>query len=150
MLEKMYSFHNVQAQLQSSQILLQYVNTEDHRMVEVGRDFCRLSTPTFLHKAVFFCKATFQSVGWQRVQVRGVIPPQMQDLVFPFVKRDDIALVPFLQPVEAPLNGGITISCVDHSSRFSVICRLAWSWTLSCYSQPYDASNLASSQSTFI
>lgn len=150
MLEKMYTFHNVQAQLQSSHMLFQDVNTEDHRMVEVGRDFCRLPTPTFLHKAVFFCKATFQSVGWQRVQECEVIPPQMRDFAFPFVKRDDIAIVPFLQPVEAPLNGGITILHIDHSSRFSVICRLAWSWTLSCYSEPYDASNLASFQSTFI
>ena len=51
-----------------------------------------------------------------------VIPPQMQDLTFPFLERHEVPVKSFLQPARAPLNGRTTIYCISHSSHFCILC----------------------------
>jgi len=52
------------------------------------------------------------------VLVHGVILFQIWDSAFPFVEHDEVPVSPFLQLVEAFLNGSTTIWCVSHSSQF--------------------------------
>jgi len=59
------------------------------------------------------------------VLLSGVVSLQMQDFAFPFGKLHDVPVCPFLQPVEVPLHGSTIIWCINCSSQFRIICRLA-------------------------
>ena len=72
-----------------------------------------------------FCKAAFQPFGPQPILVHEVIPLQVQDFVFSFDGLHEIPVSPFLQPVEVPLDGSMTLWCISRSSQFCVISKLA-------------------------
>jgi len=61
-----------------------------------------------------FRRAAFHLIGLQPIQVRGVIPLQVQD----FVELHEIPVGPFLQPVEVPLDGSTTSWSMNSSSQF--------------------------------
>lgn len=54
-----------------------------------------------------------------------VIPSQAHHFAFPFVELHEIPVGPFFQPVEVPLNGTTTISCISCSSWFCATCELS-------------------------
>lgn len=75
-------------------------------------------TGIYQYHQVHFCKAALQLLGSQPVLVPNVIPPQGQDLAFPFVDLHEILFCPLLQPVKVHLNGGIPIWCVTFPPSF--------------------------------
>ena len=44
--------------------------------------------------------------------VPDVVPPQVQDLAFPFVELREIPVCTILQPVEVPLDGSASVSYI--------------------------------------
>ncbi|KAK4832340.1 hypothetical protein QYF61_021869 [Mycteria americana] len=74
---------------------------------------------------VLFCQAAFQLVSPQRVLVPWVVPRQVQNFALPFAELNDVPVNPFLQPIEAPLDGSKTLWCIIHFSQFCVISKLA-------------------------
>ena len=55
------------------------------------------------HTQGLFCQATFQPGSPQHVLVPGVVPPQGQDVAFPFGDLHEVPASPFLQPGTVPL-----------------------------------------------
>ncbi|KAK4818982.1 LOW QUALITY PROTEIN: hypothetical protein QYF61_022649 [Mycteria americana] len=74
---------------------------------------------------VLSCQAAFQLSSPQNILVHGVVPPQVQDLALLLVEVHEVPVSPFLQPVEVPLDGSMTLWCISHSSQFGVIRQLA-------------------------
>lgn len=68
------------------------------------------------------CKAASQTVSL--VPASGAVPPQGQDLAFPFELHDPPAC-PLLHPVEVHLTGSTTTCLTNSSCRFCTICKLA-------------------------
>lgn len=58
---------------------------------------------------VFFSKAAFQLASHQPVLVPGIIPSQVQDLVFPSIKCHETPVGPFLRLAKVPLDGSTPI-----------------------------------------
>jgi len=63
-----------------------------------------------------FCRVVFQTGGFQSVFVHVVVPPQVQDFAHPIVELYEVSVSPLLQLVKVPLNGSITLWCINHSS----------------------------------
>jgi len=57
--------------------------------------------------------------------VRGVVPPQVQNVALLHVDLHEVPVSPFPQPVEVSLGGSTTPWFISHSSLFGIICRLA-------------------------
>ena len=71
---------------------------------------------------MFVYRAAFQLAGPQPVYICGVIPPQLQDFVFPFVELYEVPVGPFLQPVS---NGSTSVWSISHSFQFCIMYKLA-------------------------
>ena len=65
---------------------------------------------------VLLSKPAFQPVSCQPVLVRGVIPAQGQDFVFPLVELHEVPLCPVLQPAQVLQSSSATSRCISHSS----------------------------------
>lgn len=50
---------------------------------------------------------------------------QVQDLVLTFVKTHEVFLSLQFDPVEVSMDGILSLSCVDHTTQLSVICKFA-------------------------
>jgi len=55
----------------------------------------------------------------------GVVPPQVEDFALLVVELHEVPVSPFLQPVQAPLDGSTTLCCISSFSQFCAICKLA-------------------------
>ncbi|GAB0186707.1 ectonucleotide pyrophosphatase/phosphodiesterase family member 3 [Grus japonensis] len=83
------------------------------------------NTESCADSQVLLCRAASQLAGLQHLLVPGVVPPQVQDFALPLVGLHEVPVNPFLQPVEVPLDGSMTLWHISHSSQFGVISRLA-------------------------
>jgi len=57
--------------------------------------------------------------------MHGVVPPQPQGFVIPFAEVYEAPLSLFLQPDKVPLGGSMAFWCINHSSHFCVISKVA-------------------------
>jgi len=55
----------------------------------------------------------------------GVVPPQVQDPALALIELHEVPLCPTLQPVQVSLNGSTACQCIQHTSQFCVISKLA-------------------------
>ncbi|TRZ16552.1 hypothetical protein HGM15179_010605 [Zosterops borbonicus] len=70
---------------------------------------------------ILVCKAVFHPDCIQPVLVHGIIPADVQELVFVIVEINNVLVRPFLGPVEVCVNGNMPIWCINCSSQFCVI-----------------------------
>lgn len=56
----------------------------------------------------------------QHSLVHGVIPPQVEDLVF--LEFHEVSIKPFPQSARVPLNGRTTLLHITYSSHFCILC----------------------------
>ena len=68
-----------------------------------------------------FSSKLFPASMHQHVLVHGIIPAQVEDLVFPFLGLNEVPIKPFLQSVRVPLNCR-TPWCISYSSHFCIFC----------------------------
>jgi len=73
---------------------------------------------------VLFYKASFQLVGPQYWLLE-LFLPTCRTLTFPLLNFMRFLYCPFLQPVKVPLDGSTTLWCINRSSKFGLICKLA-------------------------
>ncbi|CAM9285466.1 unnamed protein product, partial [Bubo scandiacus] len=57
----------------------------------------------------FFYQAAFHLSGPQHIVVCGVVPPQVQDYALLFLELHEVLVIPFMQPVEVPLDDSMTL-----------------------------------------
>lgn len=84
-----------------------------------------LLVPIHLVHQGLYCKTACQLVSPHHIWVHGAFPSQMQNSMFPLFQLRDVCVIPFLQPVEGPLDGHMTLWCTGHSAQFVVIYQLA-------------------------
>lgn len=61
----------------------------------------------------------------QPVMVQRIIPPQVQDVAFLWVAVHEVLLCPVVQPAEFLWNSCTPIWCIEHSSPFCTLHKLA-------------------------
>lgn len=59
------------------------------------------------------------------VMVSGVVLPQLQNFALPLVHLHEAPVKPFLQPVQVPLDGSLTLWCISPSSKTGPISKTA-------------------------
>lgn len=57
--------------------------------------------------------------------VPGVVLPQLQNSALPLVDLHEAPVKPFLQSVQVPLDGSLTLWCISPSSKTSLISKTA-------------------------
>ncbi|KAK4829425.1 hypothetical protein QYF61_004300 [Mycteria americana] len=77
------------------------------------------------HPQVLLGRAALHHFIPQPVLILGVAPTQAQDLALGLVEPHEIHMCPLLQLVQVPLDGILSLRCVNHTTQLGVICKCA-------------------------
>ncbi|KAK4818126.1 hypothetical protein QYF61_006213 [Mycteria americana] len=81
----------------------------------------------FIHQypQVLLCRAALNHIIPQPVLILGVAPTQLQDPALGLVDLHEGHTGPLLELVQVPLDGILSLRCVNHTTQLGVICKLA-------------------------
>ncbi|KAK4824042.1 hypothetical protein QYF61_009633 [Mycteria americana] len=90
----------------------------------LGTLLAHIQTAVNQHPQVLFCLAAFQPLFPKPVALHGVAVTQVQDLALGLVKPHTIDLVPWIQPVQVPLQSLPTLKQINTPTQLGIICKL--------------------------
>ena len=77
------------------------------------------------HSQVLLGKAALNPFIPLPVLISGVALTQVQDLSLDLVEPHEVHMGPLLELAQVPLDGILSLTCVDHTTQLAVICKLA-------------------------